>query len=101
MKSYGLGRVVDTLAEFQEQIVAAVRDTGKAGELTLKLKFKRSGQNGMIVDPTITPKIPRQPIQAVEMYADDNNQLHEENPDQMTFDKDVIKPDFKKTVNQV
>jgi len=101
MGSYGLGNVVGRMATLQDKIVAAVRDSGLQGKLNLALTFKRAGSRAVAVSAKITPTIPELPIQTVEMYVDDNNHLHEEDPDQMTTD-DVIKPDFgTKTVNQV
>lgn len=40
--SYGLGHLVDDLANEQNRIVDAVRETGKSGSLTISFKFKRS-----------------------------------------------------------
>lgn len=100
MTSYGLGKVVDNMADTQQKIVDAVRETGKQGEITLKLKFKRSGPNGMSVEPSITSKIPVHSIKQVEMFADEDGFLHENNPDQLTHEN-VHQGDFnKKEVHQ-
>lgn len=101
MTSYGLGKVVDEMANFQLQIVSAVKETGKVGELTLKLKFKRSGPHGIVVEPTVTPKIPRHSIKQVEMFVDEEDFLHEADPNQLTHDN-VEVVDFKKrSINEV
>lgn len=101
MVSYGLGKVVDEMADLQQKIVEAARETGKVGELTLKLKFKRSGPHGLIVEPTVTSKVPKHPIKTVEMFADEDNYLHEDNPAQLTHEN-VQTVDFKKQkVNEV
>jgi hypothetical protein len=101
MVSYGLGKVVDEMADLQLKIVEAVRETGKVGELTLKLKFKRSGPHGMMVDPSVTSKVPKHPIKQVEMFADEENILHDSDPNQLTHDN-VEVVDFKnRNVNEV
>lgn len=100
MKSYGLGSLLDEAAREQDKIVEAVRTTGKAGKLTMTLNFKRTGQHGVTVSPDIKSSIPRKPLQAVEMYATDDNKLHDDNPDQLTHD-DVIRMEDKRPVNQV
>ncbi len=100
MQSYGLGSLMNEMADEQDKIVAAVRTTGKTGKLVITLNFKRSGQHGVIVDPKIAPTIPRKPLQAVEMYATDDNKLHDDNPDQLTHEN-VYQIEEKKEVNQV
>jgi len=47
MKSYGLGKALENLAEKQIKVVEAVSNTGLQGTLTLTLKFKRAGDAGI------------------------------------------------------
>ena len=84
----------------QPRVVAGVRESGLMGTLTLKLTFKRVGAAGVAVSGKITEKIPRSQIQAVEMFADENHNLYEENPAQMNFDN-VHVIDKQKKVNQI
>jgi len=100
MESYGLGSVVDQLDDLQPAIVEAVRDTGRMGRLTLTLTYKRVGLNTVAVGATVAPVIPRQALQAVEMFADDNNGLHEEDPAQFNFEN-IHSIDKKKTVHEI
>jgi len=97
MTRFGLGKVLEEMADYQNQVVEGVRETGKVGELTLKLKFKKYDKHGVIVEPVVTHKIPKLPIKPVEMWADDSNYLHDHNPDQLTHEN-VVTPDFKKPV---
>lgn len=102
MKSYGLGSVIQQLADSQDEVVRSVHDTGLMGQVTMTLKFKRAGNEGMVVEPNIDKKIPRKPIQAVEMYVDKKGHLHESNPEQMSFGENVTSiEDGKKKVESV
>ncbi len=93
MTSYGLGKVVDEMADLQKDIIEAVRETGNMGQLNLVLKFKRSGERGVIVESQVVSKIPKHPIKPVEMFVDDDNLLHDHNPDQLTHEN-VQEVDF-------
>ena len=56
------GRTLEDLAAEVAQIVAAVRTTGKSGELTLKLKFKPPKQGSaqyLTVEDSIAAKLPK------------------------------------------
>ena len=78
------GRVVDTISEELEQIIKAVRHTGKAGALTLKMTIKPRDEDGEQVNIAfaITPKVPQAPVpEAVffttldgDLLRDDRNQ---------------------------
>ena len=100
MKSYGLGKALENLAEKQLKVVEAVHDTGLQGTLTLVLKFKRAGQSGIAVSADVKHTVPQRPMQTVEMFMDENHNLHEENPDQLTFGENVHQIDEKKDVHQ-
>ena len=99
LESYGLGELVSRMSINQDKIVSAVRESGLTGSLKLDLTFKRSGSSGILVQGKLTPKIPEMPIQPVEMFVDDNNRLHEENPAQMSIDN-VHELQKQKEVNE-
>ncbi len=101
MKSYGLGKALENLAEKQLKVVEAVHDTGLQGELNLTLKFKRVGQSGIAVAANVKCKVPQRPMQTVEMFMDENHNLHEDNPEQLSFENVHSIEDGKKNVNQV
>ena len=74
--------------EFQ-QLVDAVKDTNKAGEITIKLKVTPTGwkrgtglPDQVDVEPIITAKIPRHDLGKSMFFLTDDNKLTRENPDQ-------------------
>ena len=74
--------------EFQ-QLVDAVRDTNKAGEITIKLTVTPSGwkrgtglPNQVDVEPKISTKIPKPNMGKSIFFLDDNNKLTRNDPDQ-------------------
>lgn len=101
LESYGLGYVVTRMDTLQEKIIAAVRETGLKGKLKLDLNFRRVGSNSIKVAAKITPTIPEIPIQTVEMFVDENNHLHEENPDQTNFENVHVLDQDKKNATQI
>lgn len=56
------GRTLEDLAEELAAVVQAVRNTGKAGELTLKLKIKPPGKGGatyLTIEDSVSTKLPK------------------------------------------
>ncbi len=99
LTSYGVGYLVGEMAEHQQKIVEAVKETGRTGSVTLKLSYKMNGEKQVIVNADITPKIPRKPVGQVVMFTDDENQLHEENPAQLKYNtENVVKLEPKKVI---
>ena len=100
LKSYGLGRLLEKLANKQDKVVQAVRNTGKDGMITIKIKYKNKGANSMQVFAEVTAKVPEHAIPVVEMYANDDG-LHDENPAQMDFENVHRLDDDRKTIHEV
>lgn len=91
LRSYGVGTALRRMGDKQYEVVRAVRETGLAGKLKITLTYDRVGSNGIKVKTAIKATIPERPIPSVEMFADDKEGfLHEENPDQMTFDDEEL-----------
>lgn len=69
----------DELNELDRQtkeVVRAIEETGKQGELNLKIVIKKNGQNSVMVAPTLKTKIPRPaPSERVLFFAYDDS-LH-------------------------
>ena len=87
LESYGLGQLIERLEESQDEVIAAVMETGLAGKVTLTLNFKREDSVGVRVTPKISAAVPQRAIKPVEMFVDtETNHLTEENPAQMSFD---------------
>ena len=98
MTSYGLGGLVGELADEQLKVIDAVRNTGLAGSVSMTLKFKRTGDEKVAVQAVVKASVPRQPMNVVEMFADEENVLHESNPKakQLDFENVHAMEDHKK-----
>ena len=59
LTSYGVGYLVDEMAELQQKIVEAVSECGKSGSLTLKLSYKMNGEKQVIVNANVSTAGPR------------------------------------------
>lgn len=60
--------ITDALAD----IVAAVMSTGKDGSLTITLKVKPFGEDGITIQDKWTPKIPTPPAKPSVFFADEH-----------------------------
>lgn len=68
-------------------LVHAITETGKSGELTIKLKLKPVGQTGQVeVDAEVKVKTPAPTRAKVFMFATPDNNLQRENPKQTTLE---------------
>ena len=65
----------------------ALTETGKSGELTIKLKLKPIGKTGQVeIDTDVKTKAPSPTRPKVLMFATPDNNLQRENPKQQTLD---------------
>lgn len=70
-----------------QDLVHACTETGKAGELTIKLKIKPVGNTGqMELDADVTAKVPTHTRGKTLMFATPDNNLQREFPHQQTLD---------------
>lgn len=76
------GGLVAEVEDLIPQVVQAVRDTGKVGEVTIKLKFKRADADVVTVTDDVSHKKPRREVPASLFFADDTNRLHRSDPRQ-------------------
>ena len=79
------GGVVDDLDDTLANVVQAVRNTGKTGELTLKLTIKPASKGDiftLFVDADIKTKLPRLDKGSTVFFADDDNSLTPRDPRQ-------------------
>jgi translation elongation factor P/translation initiation factor 5A len=78
----------DSLAEAEAElakVVAAVRLTGKSGELTLKLKVKTASKGDastLMIEDTITTKVPKPERANTIFYPNEDNLLQRIDPHQ-------------------
>lgn len=85
------GKVVDALTDDLAEVVQAVLDTEKAGELTLKLKVKPQGKGDLcvVIEAKITSKLPHVDMPEGIFFADLDGGLHRDEPNQHQMFKDV------------
>jgi hypothetical protein len=79
------GATLDELAHELTHLVAAVRATGKPGELTLKLKVKppkKSTTKYLTIEDSVTSKTPKLDREDTLFFTTHDNSLTRQNPDQ-------------------
>jgi len=85
LKTYGIGGLLRRANRKQQEVLAGVLETGKKGQLTIKIVYQPSGMNEVAVTAEVSAKVPERSLDSVKMYADHRG-LFEDNPDQMNFD---------------
>src|SRR3972149_302768 len=79
------GNCLDELSVHLNDLVAAVRNTGKAGDVTLKLKISPAGSGkveAIQVDDTITLRMPELPKPSTLFFTTEDNNLQRQDPRQ-------------------
>ncbi len=78
------GKVVDRATEMLAEVVRAVDETGKAGELTIKLSIKPEKGGGVIktISAKVTAKRPEGDLPEGIFYSDRDGDLHRTDPAQ-------------------
>lgn len=76
------GRVVRDLNNALAQVVAAVRSTGKVGEVGIKLKIKPNGDQQVEIEDAITFKAPELTRPKTLMFINVDNSLTRTDPRQ-------------------
>lgn len=79
------GQVADDAARLMQELVAAVREHGKKGELTLKIAVEVMNEDALSVSGDVTIKAPRATPRAAIFFADANGNLLREHPRQATI----------------
>lgn len=84
----GLPDLGEELADALNDMVHASTETGKASELTLKIKLKpQGGTSGQVeLETDVKAKLPQPTRGKTLMFATPNNNLQRENPKQQTLD---------------
>lgn len=84
------GQTVRELTDALAEVIQRVKDTGKAGELTLKLKVAPASRGGdvttVIVTDNVTTKLPVMERGASIFWTTPDNSLSLDNPDQRKLD---------------
>lgn len=78
------GKVSQKLTEKIAEVAAAVEETGKVGEINIKIQIKKEGTVA-VVGTEIKTKIPEHPIHGTLFHFGENGTLLREDPKQMTL----------------
>jgi hypothetical protein len=83
----GHGDLIGQASYSLEELVKAVKETGKSGEMTVTLKIKPRGRDAGQVEVTGTVKVssPINDIAPSMFFATDNGELLRDNPAQRQF----------------
>lgn len=87
------GNCLDELSVQLNDLVAAVRNTGKSGEIILKVKVTPAGSGrveAIQVDDSIIVKMPELPKPSTLFFTTDDNNLQRQDPRQKSFGLDVV-----------
>lgn len=78
------GRVVDRASTMLAELVRAVDETEKPGELTIKLTVKpeKGGGAAKTIEAKVTSKLPLEDLPAGVFFSDADGDLHREDPTQ-------------------
>lgn len=83
------GRTHTELSQQLHDLIAAVRDTGKKGSLTLTIsvsRMKNAAENTLTVTDDVKAKLPAHDRNVSVFYADANGNLTRRDPNQLEFD---------------
>lgn len=83
------GRTHTELSEQLHDLIAAVRDTGKKGSLTLTItvsRMKNASENTLTVTDDVKAKLPAHDRNVSVFYADADGNLTRRDPNQLVFE---------------
>ncbi|SDD94022.1 hypothetical protein SAMN05216337_1017100 [Bradyrhizobium brasilense] len=97
LREYRRGRAVDLASQRLAELIMAVDETNKAGELTLKIKVKpaKGGGSEKTLSIDVKSKVPEMDLPEAVFFSDQEGNLHRSDPAQqeMTFrDAAELKP---------
>ncbi len=87
------GEINQKLTDRLAEVVRAVENTGRSGELTVKFSVKKEGEMA-IIGVDIKAKAPEHPLHGTLFYMGGNGELLREDPRQLTL-KNLDKPPMK------
>lgn len=85
------GQLSDELTEKMTELTRVCKETGRAGELTLKIKIKPGAAGQMELSDDVKVKMPEYPRSTTLMFATDDGGLQREDPRQKTLDLTGLK----------
>ena len=81
------GGTVEELQSTIKDVVAAVQNAGGTGTVTLKLSFRKNGDNAVFVTDTVASTKPKVKSPDSLFFVTDDHGLSRKNPDQFSFDE--------------
>lgn len=90
LRDQNAGKTHTELTEALHDVVAAVRETGKTGQITLTVKIApfKGQTDTLVVEDKVTTKVPVHDRKTAIWFADDDNSLRRTDPRQSAFDID-------------
>lgn len=84
LREYRRGRAVDLASERLAELIQAVDETGKGGELTLKIKVKPAKDRGSekTLQIEVKAKVPETDLPDAVFFSDSEGNLHRQDPAQ-------------------
>lgn len=98
------GTAADELSEKLSELVAAVREAGKTGTLTFKLKvapWQTGDGSKLSITDTISIAPPRMATPATLFFSDEENQLQRNDPNQRELELKTVEMTPKAVVKEV
>lgn len=95
------GEVYEELSAQTAEVVAAVQETRKVGEVSFKLKFKPNGENSVIVTEEIKSKVPELPRGETVFFTTADGGLMRNDPRQERLPLRDVKPRGDEEVREV
>jgi hypothetical protein len=89
LQTFRRGELIHQADEKLTQVIAAMRDTGGNGTLTIKLPFKMNKAGQIECTPDISAKTPMKPMGTGIYYASDEGQLSRRDPNQMDIEDEI------------
>jgi hypothetical protein len=77
------GKVHEQLTKLWPEVVRAVRETNKAGTITLQLTAKLERGTMVVVVPKVTTKLPAPATSPTLFYTDEEGNVHRNDPKQL------------------
>ena len=92
------GAIVPDLVNEIHDVVKAVRDTGRAGDISLKIKIApcNGSERQVVVNAEINSKPPKSARPMSLYFTDEDGALHRQDPLQMGLKFDEAKPEISK-----
>ncbi len=86
------GLILEDASAELRRVVQGVKDTGKAGVLTIQIGVKPAskGQSAVVLVDKVTAKVPSEEVEASFWFATDEGGLQKDDPRQTTFKMGVV-----------